>query len=502
MAENTSPLRVGRYLLCDVIGGGGMANVHLGRALGAAGFSRVVAIKRLHPARAKDPRFTTMLVDEARLVSRIRHPNVVPTLDVVAVGSELLLVMEYVPGASISQLVSLAKARAAPIPLPIAVRIILDVLAGLGAAHSATSERGRALSIVHRDVSPQNVIAGTDGVARVVDFGIAKAEGKMSVTREGEIKGKLSYMAPEQLRGDEVDLRADLYSTGVILWELVTGRRLFEPSGDLAANIQRVLASAIPRASTVASVPQAVDDVLLRALAAAPAERYDSAAAMAEALEAATEAAKAKSVAAFVGTLAGAAIRQRDERVAAVEQLSTVYELDGERDDAGVPAETEALPAATERIADATRPLEVAPGEPTPQHTPQITQALPPAVMQAPQVHAPPRTLALAPALAPSPSRPPALSPSLPPPRRQRRSAGLPSAARLAALALGVLAVFGVAMFFAAGPGAFRGCTSPGAHRSNVAPDDPREPLDPPGRVRGRGNRARARRGELDGQAP
>ena len=253
-------------------------------------------------------------------------------------------------------------------------------------------------------------------------------------------------------------------------------------------------------------MPHAVDDVLLRALAAAPAERYDSAAAMAEALEAATEAAKAKSVAAFVGTLAGAAIRQRDERVAAVEQLSTVYETDGERDDAGVPAETEALPAATERIADATRPLEVAPGEPTPQHAPQITQALPPVVMQAPQVHAPPRTLALPPALAPShppsPSRPPALSPSLPPPRRRRRSAGLPSAARLAALALGVLAVFGVAMFFAAGPGAFRGCTSPGAHRSNVAPGDPLDPLDPPGRVRGRGNRARARRGELDAQAP
>ncbi len=322
-----APARFGRYLLCDAIGGGGMATVHLGRALGAGGFSRVVAIKRLHRARARDPRFATMLVDEARMVSRIRHPNVVPTLDVVEVASELLLVMEYVPGVPLSRLVWLAQTQNQPIPLAVAVRIVLDVLSGLEAAHTAVSERGRALGIVHRDVSPQNVICGADGIVRVVDFGIAKAEGKLSITREGEIKGKVAYMAPEQLRGEEVDRRADLYATGVVLWELLTGRRLFETGPDFAANLAAAHARVVPAPSQYADVPPAVEAALLRALAATREDRYESAAAMADALESTTRVATAKELAAFVNRLGAAALSHLSELVAGVEQLSEVASL-------------------------------------------------------------------------------------------------------------------------------------------------------------------------------
>src|SRR5688572_18113877 len=181
----------------DEIAAGGMATVHLGRLLGSAGFARTVAIKRLHPALAKDEDFVTMLLDEARLASRIRHPHVVPTLDVIAENDEVLLVMEYVQGESLSRL--MRAVRPAPVPLPIAIAVGIQMLHGLHAAHEAKTEQGQNLHLVHRDVSPQNVLVGIDGIARVLDFGVAKAAHRAQTTREGQIKGKLSYMAPEQL---------------------------------------------------------------------------------------------------------------------------------------------------------------------------------------------------------------------------------------------------------------------------------------------------------------
>jgi serine/threonine-protein kinase len=470
-------MRVGRYLLFDVIGGGGMAKVHIGRVLGAAGFSRTVAIKRLHPERARDPRFTTMLVDEARLVSRIRHTNVVPTLDVVAAGAELLLVMEYVPGVAISQLVSLAAGRSERIPLPIAARLVLDVLAGLGAAHAATSERGRALGIVHRDVSPQNVIAGTDGVARVVDFGIAKAEGKLSITREGEIKGKLAYMAPEQLRGEEVDLRADLYSTGVMLWELVTGRRLFQPNADLEESIRKILSSDIPSARQYADISPALETVLLRALAAEPRDRYESAAAMADALEAAVDVAKTKDVAEVIVRLGGASLEQRDALLADVEQLSAIHEVGAERELTeetraafAPPAPTERLPIVTQRYV-----ASVSDAPPPPAPAPQITQAFVGAPPPAPFTQPLPAQ-GIEPSQGSSPSLPssPGSSPSLSPSPSRRGQGGRfgvrpRSPARLVALALASVAALGVALFFVAGP---KGCNAPRGTGSVVAPAD------------------------------
>ncbi len=231
---------VGRYALYGAIAAGGMATVHLGRLIGPVGFSRTVAIKRLHAQFAADPEFVSMFLDEARLAARIRHPNVVPTLDVVATGGELFLVMEYVPGESIGRLARALRERQQTIPLRILSAIMAGVLHGLHAAHEARDERGQPLGIVHRDISPQNVLVGTDGAARILDFGVAKAVGRVQTTRDGQIKGKLSYMPPEQLRGASVTLQSDIYAAGVMLWELVTGQRLFTGDNE-GAIVARVL---------------------------------------------------------------------------------------------------------------------------------------------------------------------------------------------------------------------------------------------------------------------
>src|SRR5262245_25807707 len=172
--STSAPLIVGRYALFEPIAAGGMATVHLGRARGAAGFLRTVAIKRLHEGIAKNPNFVAMMLDEARLSARVRHPNVVSTVDVVNENGELFIVMEYVHGDSLSRLMKVAHARAERIPLGIAASIAVGTLHGLHAAHEARSDRGEPLGIIHRDVSPQNILVGIDGVARVADFGVAK----------------------------------------------------------------------------------------------------------------------------------------------------------------------------------------------------------------------------------------------------------------------------------------------------------------------------------------
>jgi serine/threonine-protein kinase len=346
--DGTEQVVIGRYMLCDEIGGGGMAKVHVGRVIGAAGFSRVVAIKRLHPATANDPELTTMLVDEARLVSRIRHPNVVPTLDVVSSGRELLLVMEYIHGLALSRLLTLSVERQEPIAVAIVARIVLDVLAGLHAAHEARSERGQPLDIVHRDVSPQNVIVDTDGHARVVDFGIAQAEGKLSMTREGEIKGKLAYMAPEQLRGEEVDRRADVYGVGVMLWELLTGRHLFERTLEgLAGALAEVMTSPVVPPSTYAPVGPEIDAIVVRALQAGPSDRFPTAAEMASAISSVTPTAESRAVAQFVSRVGKEALDARSALLARVEQVSAVHDLPPRQVSRPALAEEAPAPAST-----------------------------------------------------------------------------------------------------------------------------------------------------------
>jgi serine/threonine-protein kinase len=314
-----APRIIGRYAIFDPIASGGMASVHLGRLMGAAGFSRTVAIKRLHENLAADPEFVAMFLDEARIVARVRHPNVVPTLDVVASDRELLLVMEYIVGESLSLLLKRARAAKEQPPIPILVDVMASVLNGLHAAHEATDEKGEPLNIVHRDVSPQNILVGVDGVARVLDFGVAKAVGRMHHTRTGEVKGKIRYMAPEQVHGKEVTSAADVYSASIVLWEALAGQRLF--SGDTDAEVlYRVLQGCSdPPSRFRQDVPAALDQIVLRGLEKDPANRFPTAKAMANALEAAVEPVTRGRVSAWVLASAGEDIRHRRDRLAEVE---------------------------------------------------------------------------------------------------------------------------------------------------------------------------------------
>jgi eukaryotic-like serine/threonine-protein kinase len=285
----TNVRTVGRYALYEEVAAGGMATVHLARLVGPAGFSRTVAIKKLYPQFARDPEFVSMFLDEARIAGRIRHPNVAATLDVVALAGELFLVMEYIHGESLARLQRNVAKQDAYIPVPIAIAMMHGVAQGLHAAHEARGEDGTPLQIVHRDVSPQNILIGSDGIARVVDFGIAKAVGRLQTTREGQLKGKTAYMAPEQLRGRPVDRRTDIFACGVVLWEALAGGRLFY-ADSAPETMARVLEMPVEAPSHAARergdrIPAALDDLVLRAVHRDPSQRYASALELAIALE-------------------------------------------------------------------------------------------------------------------------------------------------------------------------------------------------------------------------
>ncbi|MCA9594710.1 MAG: serine/threonine protein kinase [Myxococcales bacterium] len=317
MAE--APRTIGRYALHTALASGGMATVHLGRLLGPVGFSRTVAIKRLHASFAQDPDFVSMFLDEARLAARIRHPNVVPVLDVVALEGELFLVMEYVQGEALSRL---RRSFGKPIAVPVVARIAVDMLNGLHAAHEAKNERGEPLDIVHRDVSPHNILVGVDGISRVTDFGIAKAENRIQTTREGQIKGKLAYMAPEQLRERAVDRRTDVYAAAVVVWEALTAKKLFARD-DPGAMVARILEGNVQRPSAlVPGIPSEVDAIVMQGLAANPDARFASAQEMALALEHAVRLEPAARVGQWVEQVAASSLTERAAAVADLETAS------------------------------------------------------------------------------------------------------------------------------------------------------------------------------------
>lgn len=304
---------LGRYLLADAIASGGMATIHLGRLLGPVGFARTVAIKRLHPQFAKDPEFVAAFLDEARLAARIQHPNVAQTLDVVATEGELFLVMEYVAGESLSGLLKRLRARREPMPPRIASAVVTQALYGLHAAHEAKSEEGEWLRLVHRDVSPHNILVGVDGAVRVVDFGIAKAAKRSHETEVGRIKGKIAYMSPEQARSQPLDRRSDVFAAGIVLWETLAGRRLFEDTDPFLV-MSRVLEAPLePPSRHAPSLPAEVDAVVMKALARDREARFQTARDMAVAIEQALAPALQREVGEWVEATVGDALAQRGQ---------------------------------------------------------------------------------------------------------------------------------------------------------------------------------------------
>jgi serine/threonine-protein kinase len=357
-APHVASLNLGRYTLHAELASGGMATVYIGRLNGPVGFGRTVAIKRLHPHFAKDLEFVKMFLDEAKLAARVQHPNVVPTLDVVAEDGELFLVLDYVKGESVSALVRAATADGKKLPVDIASAIAVGALRGVDAAHEAKDERGEALNIVHRDISPQNIIVGADGVPRLLDFGVAKARARLSTTRDGALKGKIPYMAPEQLDG-KTSRRTDIYSIGVVLWEMLSGRRLFQADTEMQVMTLVVRGEIAPPSSFNDAVPAELDRICARALRLEPDARYATAHEMAKDIDRSVATASAMRVSEWMTEVAGAILDERSKLVAEIESgLSAISKpavLDAlaSKTPSGAPPPTSSRPieAATQMIA-------------------------------------------------------------------------------------------------------------------------------------------------------
>ena len=311
--------RIGRYAIHDEIGKGGMATVHLARAIGPMGFARTVAVKRLLPYLATDSELSLMLRDEAKVTARIQHPCVVQTVDFVAEKGELLIVMDYVHGESLARLLQRSRDRGERVDPSIAAAIVVNVLHGLHAAHEVTDDAGMPLNVVHRDVSPQNILIGVDGVARVLDFGVAKALGRAQTTREGQLKGKLAYMSPEQMQALPVDRRTDVFAVSIVFWELLTCQRLFG-GGDERSTIGKVLSASVTAPSAaIDGIPKECDRIVLRGLARTLEERFATAKEMALEIERAVIIPTASRVGQWVESLSGDDLSARRRAIVAIE---------------------------------------------------------------------------------------------------------------------------------------------------------------------------------------
>jgi serine/threonine-protein kinase len=310
---------------------GGMATVHLAKAVDKRQGPPLVAVKRPHRHLQGDKTFLTMLVDEARLASAIEHPNVVKVRELGFDGGMPFIVMDYVEGTSLAELRRELSAIGRAIDVRVAVRIVLDALAGLQAAHDLKDDSGKPLHIIHRDVSPHNVLLGCDGRSLLTDFGIAKAEDRIQTTRTHEVKGKLAYLAPERIDKRRIcTVQSDVFSMAVVLWECFAGRRLFR--GEEAVDIlQDVMAGPIPTLRQIgAQVPQALDDVIARALSRDLDTRYATAIEFAQAVERAAgpeQVGTHGDVARLMEAIFGPRMAQRQEHVRATLGPSELTDL-------------------------------------------------------------------------------------------------------------------------------------------------------------------------------
>jgi len=273
-----------RYRVVERLAAGGMAEVFVGDAMSVQGFKKRVAIKRVLPHLASNENFIGMFLDEARLGARMNHANIVSVLDIGAADNTYFIVMEYVDGANLKTIIEVLQKQGRPVPMKEAVYIAMEACRGLSYAHELCDDDGNDLDIVHRDISPPNILISKRGEVKVTDFGLAKASTQLEKTDPGVVKGKFSYLAPEAALGDAVDERADLFAMGIVLWEMIAGRRLFLGDSDYQT-VKLVQQANVPSLSAInPEADDSLERILAKALAKNPADRYQTAREMSDAL--------------------------------------------------------------------------------------------------------------------------------------------------------------------------------------------------------------------------
>lgn len=277
------PESFGRYQLIRKLAVGGMGQVFLARQQGPVGFEKLVVLKQLLPHLCEEQEFVNMFFDEARIAANLNHPNVAQIYDLGEVDGRHFIAMEYVYGASLKDTQAKAQGK---IPIGLLCRIVADAAAGLDHAHGARTPDGKPLGLIHRDVSPQNILIGFNGSVKLIDFGVAKAAGKITHTRTGVIRGKYPYMSPEQARGQDLDRRSDVFALGTVFFEALTHSRLFKRQGE-AATLRAVANARVPPPSSLTKgIPKPLDAIVLRALAKRREDRFSSAGEFQSAIEA------------------------------------------------------------------------------------------------------------------------------------------------------------------------------------------------------------------------
>jgi serine/threonine-protein kinase len=278
------PIRLGRYELITRLAVGGMAEVYLARHGELSGFKTLVVLKKVLPHLAENPEFISMFLDEARVASVLDHPNVVRIFEVGRAANDYFLAMEVVQGKPLASLIRRALDREKLVEPKLAAFIAAQAAHGLHHAHGGTAANGSPLGLVHRDVSPKNILISFEGGVKVIDFGIARALGRLSETSTGGMKGTVGYMSPEQARSEAVDHRSDIFAIGVVLWESLCCKRLFKKDTDFAS-MRALIYEPIPRPSSVVKIPSALENIVMKALSRDPALRFQTALEMATALE-------------------------------------------------------------------------------------------------------------------------------------------------------------------------------------------------------------------------
>lgn len=284
-APGPVPSRIGRYeVLCE-LGQGGMAVLYLARSVGLGGFERLFAIKMIHEHLGREPGFVRMFLDEARLVARIRHPNVIPVYEVDVDRGRYYISMDYFSGETFGAALTATWPNRKPFSTHLAAHVVALACEGLHAAHELRGPNGVSLGVIHRDISPQNIMLGYDGTVRVMDFGVAKALDQLTQSRPGSFKGTPAYMSPEQIRGGSMDRRSDVFGLGVILWEATIGKRLFKDKNDIST-AARVIKMKIPPPSSISpGYPSRLEEIILKAVSREPSERHQTARELADDLQ-------------------------------------------------------------------------------------------------------------------------------------------------------------------------------------------------------------------------